>query len=241
MGDVLVIFSQIAVFNLPDADQGKDEGSSDPFVVFEVAVGDKIHSGRTSTRENSRNVQWDEEVVVTLEGPLRLHELHGVPLRISVWDDDDEAAGDADDPLGRREEKLDSHGRGRAEPRLLTGVGNLYSFKVQFAYRLVDTLLSAGSRARVCSWLPPVGPEAENLRVSDHGQTITRLEYRGAALGTSVATSSPVLAGQQDSTITFKIHHPESGKGMFVGVGASTTTAGWPGRVIFLSIHSGRW
>jgi hypothetical protein len=93
----------------------------------------------------------------------------------------------------------------------------------------------------VCTWVPPVGPEAENIKVTNEGQTITRLHYRGAAAGTSVATSSPVLSGQQESTITFKIHHSDGGRGMFVGVGASTTNAAWPGRVIFLSIHSGRW
>ena len=241
MGDVSVIFSNIAALNLPDADKDKRDGASDPFVVFDVVVGGRTFSGRTPTRENARNVQWDEEVMVVLEGPLRISELHGVPLRISVWDDDDEEKGEADEPMGRREEKLDCNGRERPETRVLTGVGSLYSFHVSFSYRLVDSLLAAGTRARVCTWVPPVGPEAENIKVTNEGQTITRLHYRGAAAGTSVATSSPVLSGQQESTITFKIHHSDGGRGMFVGVGASTTNAAWPGRVIFLSIHSGRW
>ena len=75
-----------------------------------------------------------------LPGPLTLAEVHGARLLISVWDDDDEEKGDTDDPMGRREEKINSSGAPVAR-RTLTGVGKLYSFDVSFGYTVVSEVL----------------------------------------------------------------------------------------------------
>lgn len=239
MGEIVITFTDIAAHGLPDADYQDGEGSSDPFVVFDIRIADGSFTARTPTALNSRNVQWPEDVRIVLPGPLNLSDVHGARLLISVWDDDDEALGDEDDPMGRREERLDSNGQ-RVSRRTLTGVGKLYSFEISFAYSVVSTVLSQGTRARALSWAPAEKAEAQNLKFSADQQTVTRLPYRGAANGTSIAVVSLMLSGQQTASLSFRLTHPEGGRGVFIGVGAATSATALPGRVVFLSVYSGR-
>ena len=234
MGDVVVTFTNVAAYGLPDADREMGGGSSDPYVVFAIRLGGVTYSERTSTIKNGRNVKWVEEVKVTVPRSTNVRDVNGAQLRVTVWDQDD---GDADDPIGSCTEIIDSHGRGK-EKRILNGVGKLYCFEVSFAY---SVLFLKHSRVRACQWIPPVMPHAQNIKVSDCRGSITRLVYRGAAAGTSVATSTPMLAGEQDAVISFRVSHPDAGRHMMVGVvSAAVSAANMAVRGFYLSVYSGR-
>lgn len=248
MHGILLTIYDIAAWHMPDADEQMGGGSSDPYVMFEVHLGSGVHSGKTCTVQNGeRNARWTDDVRIMLPGPLALADLNGARLRVTVWDEDE---GGADGLMGSVSEHINILGCDQLR-RTMIGEGKLYAFEVSFSYEFTPW-----DKARL-RWSDPEVPY--NVRVSNRSLTVTRLRWHGAVGGVAFVTASPMLSGQQDATLSFRVYHPNGGRHMYIGIVGAASFAevaarrkaksrgevlvGEPdmvGHVVLLNLYSGR-
>ena len=217
MHGILLTIHNIAAWGLPNADLDEAThftGSSDPYIVFDVQVGDKAYTARTRTvQDGARDVEWEEELRIMLPGPLQLGDLEGAKLHVTVWDEDNTEYDNVDDHMGSVTELIIPELNTEHLRRTCVGTGRLHSFDISFSYELTPW-----NKARI-RWMAP--NDAWNVHVCNKRQSVMRKPWYGASFGVAFATCSPMLTGDQDATVSVRIYHCDSGRHCYLGVVAA--------------------
>ena len=131
-GFLLTIYD-IECNGMPDADEEMGGGLANPYIKFAVQLSSGVCGGKTSTvQDGKQNVQWTDDVLIVLPGPLVLEDLDSAKLRVTVWHQDEI---DEDDLMGTVVEPISSLGCKHIR-RTTVGEGKLHSFAVNFSYKV---------------------------------------------------------------------------------------------------------